>query len=128
MPDQRRCCDRFLPPTHLIDVLSAHLEGRTRPTLQALIEHKCFTVQPWRDAVDPVESLNEDFRALLDQALYEYQSQPYVDVHCWMLTNSRLRRLLRQLISLKYLPATTSFKSYNFNKEFAAVLCFDPES
>lgn len=128
LPDQRRCFDRYLPPTNLIDVVTAHLERRTRPPLQALVEHKCFTVSQWRDAVDPLEKLPSQLRELLDLALVEYQCHPYVDVHCWKLTNERLRRLLRKLVSLAYLPASTIIQSYNFGNDFAVVLRFTPKS
>jgi len=124
LPDQRRCFDRHLPPTTLIDVVTAHLEGRSRPPLQALVEHKCFTVRDWREAPNPLEQLQPQLRELLDAALEEYQSHPYVDVHCWKFTTERLRRLLRQLTTLAYLPAAARWRTYNLGNEFAVVLGF----
>jgi SAM-dependent methyltransferase len=124
VPDQRRCFDRYLPPTTLIDVVTAHLERRSRPPLQALVEHKCFTVANWREAPNPLLQIQTDLRQLLDAALEEYQDHPYVDVHCWKLTTERFRRLLRQLTSLGYLPAAARWRTYNFGNEFAVVLGF----
>ena len=124
VPDQRRCFDRFLPPTHLIEVVTAHLEQRTRPPLQALVEHKCFTVRDWREATSPLDRLTPQLREQLEAALLEYQAHPYVDVHCWKFTNERWRRLLRQLVALGYLPVGTRQRTYNFGNEFAVVLGF----
>ena len=124
VPDQRRCFDRYLPPTTLIDVVTAHLEGRTRPPLQALVEHKCFTVAQWREAPNPLEHLQPHLRQLLDSALEEYQSHPYVDVHCWKFTSERFRRLLRHLLTLGYLPEATCWQTYNLGNEFACALRF----
>jgi SAM-dependent methyltransferase len=125
LPDQRRCFDRFLPPTTLIDVVTAHLEQRTRPPLQALVEHKCFTVRPWRDASNPLAEVQPQLRELLNAALEEYQNHPYVDVHCWKFTTERFRRLLRQLTTISYLPQATRWRTYNFCNEFAVVLGFN---
>ena len=127
LPDQRRCFDRYLPPSGLIDVVTAHLERRSRPPLQALVEHKCFTVPDWLEAPNPLDEVGLPTRALLEAALEEYQAHPYVDVHCWKFTNERFRRLVRQLVALAYLPATTSLRTYNLGNDFAAVLGFTPE-
>ena len=127
VPDQRRCFDRHLPPSGLIDVVTAHLERRSRPPLQALVEHKCFTRAYWRDAPNPLVSVGPSTRALLEAALEEYQAHPYVDVHCWKFTNERFRRLVRQLVALAYLPASTSLRTYNLGNEFAVVLGFSLE-
>jgi SAM-dependent methyltransferase len=127
LPDQRRCFDRHLPPSGLIDVVTAHLERRSRPPLQALVEHKCFTVTDWLKAPNPLDSVGPPTRALLEAALEEYQAHPYVDVHCWKFTNERFRRLVRQLVALAYLPASTSLRTYNLGNDFAVVLGFTPE-
>jgi len=128
MPDQRRCFDRYLPPTNLIDVVTAHLEQRSRPPLQALVEHKCFTVSNWRDAPNPLKQLQPQLRELLDAALEEYELHSYVDVHCWGFTSERFRRLLRQLTTLTYLPTTARWRTYNFGNEFAVVLGFSEQA
>lgn len=124
VPDQRRCFDRYLPPTTLIDVVTAHLERRSRPPLQALVEHKCFTVADWRREGNPMKHLKPQLRELLDSALEEFQSHPYVDVHCWKFTCESLRRLLRQLTALDYLNSTCRWQTYNFGNEFAVAMGF----
>lgn len=127
LPDQRRCFDRYLPPTTLIDVITAHLERRTHPPLQAVIEHRCFTVQNWLDGPDPTEVLPPQLPRMLKQACQEYQSHPYVDVHCWKFTSQRFRKLLSQLTLLGYLPKSTHWHTYNLGNEFAAVIAFHDE-
>lgn len=124
MPDRRRCFDRFLPPSSLVDVLTAYLERRKRPPLQSLVEHKCFTTPHWRDGQNPLKNLRPDLRQLIDAALEEYQQYPYVDVHCWRFTSECFRRLLRNLVALSYLPASSRWHTYNFGNEFAVVLSF----
>lgn len=132
VPDHRRCFDRYLPPTTLIDLVTANLERRTRPPLHAVVEHRCFTVQNWYQASDPTRELKPQLSQQLQDALNEYLSQPYVDVHCWKFTNENFRRLLRQLVILKYIPEGSSWKTYNLGDEFAAIISFkalhDPES
>ena len=91
------------------------------------MEHKCFTVTDWLQAPNPLDGVGLPTRALLEAALEEYQAHPYVDVHCWKFTNERFRRLVRQLVALAYLPATTSLRTYNLGNDFAAVLGFTPE-
>jgi hypothetical protein len=124
VPDQHLCFDRYLPPTTLVDVIAAHLEERTRPPLQAVLEHRCFTVEQWSSATNPLEHLQPHLRQLLDSALEEYQSHPYVDVHCWKFTAERFRRLLRHLLTLGYLPEATCWQTYNLGSEFACALRF----
>jgi SAM-dependent methyltransferase len=128
LPDHRRCFDRFLPPTTLIDVVTAHLEARTRPPLQAVLEHRCFTVQNWRHAADPIKQPDTELPKRLRAALDEYLGTTYVDVHCWKFTNDRFRQLMRQLLTLNFLPAQTQWKTYNFGNEFAAAITFDHPS
>jgi len=125
LPDYRRCFDRYLPPTTLIDVLTAHLERRTRPPLRAVIEHRCFTVQNWRQAPDPTQVVDPRLPERLNKTLNEYEAQPYVDVHCWKFTNQLFRRLLRQLVNLGYLPLGSHWRTYNLGNEFAAVITFE---
>lgn len=102
-------------------------QRRSRPPLQALVEHKRFTVTDWLKAPNPLDGVGPPTRALLEAALEEYQAHPYVDVHCWKFTNERFRRLVRQLVALAYLPASTSLRTYNLGNDFAVVLGFTPE-
>jgi SAM-dependent methyltransferase len=127
LPDKRRCFDRYLPLTTLIDVVTAHLEQRTHPPLQAVIEHRCFTVQNWVDAPDPTKELDAQLPHMLELALKEYQSHPYVDVHCWKFTSQRLRKILGQLVTLGHLPKDSNWLTYNLGDEIAAVIAFDEQ-
>jgi len=128
IPDRRRCFDRYLAPTVLVNVLAAHLEGREKPPLESVLEHRCFTVADWRSAPDPADELPVNLRQRLDQACLEYQCNPYVDVHCWKFTSESLRRILRRLVFLEYLPAATRIRAYNLGDEFAMAFAFSPEA
>ncbi len=128
MPDRRRCFDRYLAPTDLVNVLVAHLEGRQKPSLESVLEHRCFTVEDWLTAPNPVKQLPVNFRERLDHACLEYQSQSYVDVHCWKFTSESLRLILKCLVALEYLPSSTRIRTYNLGNEFAMALAFSPEA
>jgi len=127
LPNQYRCFDRYLPPSTLIDVITAHLEKRTHPPLQAVIEHRCFTVQNWLHAPDPTKELPPNLPAMLNSALQEYQNHSYVDVHCWKFDNQQFRQLLSKITLLGYLPKGTHWRTYNLGNEFAAVITFHGE-
>lgn len=127
LPDHRRCFDRYLPPTTLIDVITAHLERRTHPPLQAVIEHRCFTVQNWQKARNPSRTVRPELPRMITEALLEYQTHPYVDVHCWKFTSQRFRNILRQLVALAYLPERSRWRTYNLGNEFAAVISYNQQ-
>ena len=126
IPDRRRCFDRYLAPTNLVNVLAAHIEGRQKPALESVLEHRCFTVQDWLAAPDPARQLPDNFRERLDRAAFEFQSESYVDVHCWKFTSESLRQILKCLVSLGFLPAPTKMRAYNLGNEFAMALAFSP--
>ena len=86
-----------------------------------------FTLPDWLEAPNPLDGVALPTRALLEAALEEYLAHPYVDVHCWKFTNECFRRLVRQLVALAYLPATTSLRTSNLGNDFAVVLGFTPE-
>jgi len=128
IPDRRRCFDRYLAPSSLVNVLAAHLEGRTKPALESILEHRCFTVSDWRTAPDPAVQLPMNLRDRLEHACHEFQSNPYVDVHCWKFTSESLRHVIKSLVALGYLPASTRVRAYNLGDEFAMALAFSPEA
>lgn len=124
LPDHRQCFDHFLPTTSLVDLLAAHLERRTNPSLHSIIEHRCFTEHQWRSSSDPALDLRPNLRELLDSALREYESNPYVDVHCWKFTRKALALYLRQLIQLGFLPEATKFRVYSLGAEIVLIISF----
>lgn len=128
VPNQLRCFDRYLPPTNLINILTAHLEHRTKPPLEAVIEHRCFTVQDWREAPNPLLVLASDLRDRLNQALHEYVSSDYVDVHCWKFTAESLRSLIVNLVMLGYLPPSTILRTFNLGRKFALAIAFSSDA
>lgn len=128
MPDRRRCFDRYLAPTTLVNVLAAHFEGRTRPPLESVLEHRCFTVSDWCSAPDPTIHLPMNLRESLNRASLEYLSNAYVDVHCWKFTSESLRRIVINLVALGFLPESTRTRAYNFGDEFAMAFAFSPEA
>jgi SAM-dependent methyltransferase len=128
MPNRLRCFDRHLPPTHLVHVLAAYLEKRFRPPLEAVLEHRCFTVPDWRNDADPADELPLNLRERLDMACREFEEHAYVDVHCWKFTEDSLRRIMHKLVQLCYLPFSTKIRTYNLGNEFAVAMAFSPKA
>ena len=124
LPDHRMCFDHFLQPTALVDLLAAHLEKRTRPSLHSVIEHRCFTEHHWQSTSDPTLDLRSNLRESLDAAAREYVDNDYVDVHCWKFTRKALALFLKQLIQLRFLPADSRCRTYSLGSEIVLVISF----
>ena len=124
LPDHRMCFDHFLPPTSLVDLITAHTEKRSRPSLHSVIEHRCFTEHNWNSATDPLIDLRPNLRDLLHAAIEEHEINDYVDVHCWKFTRKSLSLSLRQLIRLGFLPSETKFRTYSLGSEIVLIVSF----
>lgn len=128
MPNRRRCFDRHLAPTQLVNVLTAYFEKRQKPSLESVLEHRCFTVSNWHDDPDPADVLPSNLKERLAQACREFESNSYVDVHCWKFTGDSIRRILQRLVKLNFLPAATKIRTYNLGNEFALAVAFSVDA
>lgn len=104
LPDKRRCFDQCLPVSTLPEVLAAHLERRTRPSLRSVIEHRAFTNGQFPMEKDPVAEPTPHVFELAKRALEEFNSHDYVDVHCWQFTPASLRQIVEGIVGLGLLP------------------------
>jgi SAM-dependent methyltransferase len=124
LPDKRQCFDHFIPETNLVDVIDAYLLERRSPSFKSVLEHRCFTSHSYQDGVDPYERKDPQFVHNFYNALKEFSSSPYVDVHCWQFTPESFRILFNQLVDLKLLPGYRDLKIYGSGGEFYVALAF----
>ena len=106
IPDQRYCFDREFSPSTIADVLQAHHEGRTRHSLQSVIEHRALRVHN-----DPVthwklrdrQPLHQPEAPRISAAVQEFVASAgaYIDVHAWFFTPDSFYELLTLLRQLK---------------------------
>jgi SAM-dependent methyltransferase len=123
VPDHRMCFDRYMNPSSLAEILAAHLERRTKPSLKSTLEHRMFTID-YSDPFfpDPYVQLVGHARNALEAAVIEYQSNDYVDVHCWYFTPKHLKNLFANLPRLGVLPEGTSAMVFPLGNEIGCVL------
>lgn len=91
VPDMRTTFDCGRPLTAPSDLLAAHMEQRSAPTVEQVIEHHLFALRrgdriAWGEPVDRGElEPVHDTDYVMDRAARACQGE-YVDVHCWVFT------------------------------------------
>jgi SAM-dependent methyltransferase len=126
IPDKRFCFDHFLPPSSLIDVLTAFYEKRTKPTFRSVLEHRCFIVEDYAKTLDPIWNSGHGraTRDGFDAAFQEFCTSPYVDVHTFQFTAFTFKNIVNQLSHYSYLPPDAQVNVYNGINEFYIALRF----
>jgi hypothetical protein len=105
IPDQRYCFDHFLPPSSIVDIITAHEERREMPIANNIIEHLSLTThndarRHWLgDHGSVTETLTE--RWVAAKNFIKINEGIYVDVHCWQFTPDSFRGLIENLFHLK---------------------------
>ncbi|MFM1798160.1 MAG: hypothetical protein RLZZ117_438 [Cyanobacteriota bacterium] len=123
VPDYRFCFDRFMTPSSLAEVLAAHFESRTKPTLKSVFEHRLFTIAyDQLPHVNPYEKLVAHAKPGLQAALQEFASSDYVDVHCWYFTPKTLKVILEQCIEFSLLPGTLDVQIFPLKGEIGCII------
>jgi hypothetical protein len=128
IPDQRYCFDHFLPPSRIMEIISAHQEGRRMPPSQSIIEHHTFVTHN-----DPVRHWKGDHGSATDQTAVKWKSTSelvsrrrgeYVDVHCWQFQPETFADLITNLFNLELISLKCSkiFTTARNDLEFFAVL------
>jgi SAM-dependent methyltransferase len=128
VPDKRFCFDRRRSTTELPAVVAAHLEGRTRHTLESIFDFYLHiatadTAALWRrEHPDPDEPLH--FDTAIEFCEKAAASGEYVDVHSWTFTPRTFVAVLDGLFELDLLPFR--FASFHptppFDLEFICTL------
>ena len=134
IPDYRYCFDHFLSESTLSDVLGAHLEGRTRPSVTTILERHVLgahndSLRHWRGVHESNAALDGDVRAIRKayddlQAGMRDAPERYIDAHCWKFTPRSFRSILALLVAMGLVDLTvTSCLDTSFgSNEFYAVL------
>ena len=128
IPDKRYCFDQKLPESTIADVIQAHHSSNLRPSLDKIIEHRALlshndALRHWlgdhRHTNDPSTT-----DTLVANAIEEFfESEKYIDVHCWQFTPTSLLDVLRPLVKLNLFPfsrVSVSLTPFG-RKDFTAV-------
>ena len=130
MPDMRYCFDALLAPTHITQVLAAHLEKRKVHTLESVLEHYVFTThndasRHWRgDSGDQFKARRT--REMINAAFTTFKASKggYVDVHAWKFTPDAFRLVTQRLNRLGFVAMAPEmiYETPQGRLEFAAIL------
>ena len=124
IPNKNECFDHFLPESTILDVVTAFLEKREKPSLKSVIEHRSFISHNWVKEENPFESLNPNRMDLYKQNLEEFNNSDYVDVHCWQFTPESFHLIMNQLHFLGIINPISSLEIYPNIGEFYVALKF----
>lgn len=129
-PDKRLCCDYFIAETRLIDVLSAHREGRRVHTQKSVLEHRTRTthnntIDHWHGkhgAPISGQVKLEQIQRAFDEI--DAAEGGYIDVHTWIFTPISFLFIVDELRSMGYFNLTVDaiYPPVYGSNEFVAVL------
>lgn len=123
-PTKNKSFDFFRPETTIADLVTAFYEKRTRPTLQQVIETRCFSRKNYRNSLNPYLDNGGVSRSNIESAVNEYFSSDYNDVHCWVYTMDSFRNLFSSIKNLGLLSAQSTMLTYSLNNQFVCVVKF----
>ncbi len=101
-PDKRYCFDHFIPESSVKEILRAYQEKRKKPGVLEVFEHRGLTCHN-----DSAQHWNgnhglpfDDLKTKYENAVHEFNSSAYVDVHCWQFTPDSFKYIIEALFSL----------------------------
>lgn len=130
IPDKRYCFDHFLPASSVDAVLEAHREGRTRHTLENVLNHRARTThndadRHWAGDHGKPRSLAE-FQAIEAETIAEFEAKKgeYIDTHAWQFTPQSFKSIIDELhrSGLSPLQTVSIAETAKNTFEFGAVL------
>jgi SAM-dependent methyltransferase len=125
-PDKRYCFDHFIPESSVKEILRAHHENRRKPGILEVFEHRALTCHN-----DSRQHWNgnhglpfNDLKTKYDNAIHEFNSSAYVDVHCWQFTPDSIKYVIEALHSLDVCDFEVSqiYQTATDDIEFGCVL------
>lgn len=128
IPDKRYCFDHFIPESSLIEILRAHEEKLTKPTIWKVVEHRALTTHNSPDLhwQNNHGVSNSEIKSRIDAAKLEYYSSngAYIDVHCWQFTPDSFCRIIDALHKLELIDFQMEeiWETKENDLEFFAVL------
>jgi len=125
IPDKRSCFDYYLPESELPDIIAAHAERRTKPSLKSVIEHWAFARHDFgADKPNPLMQPDAQTEFQIRHAIEQYPLRDYIDVHCWQFTTTSVGQRIRALAKLGFLPAATQARTYPWGPEIGVLATF----
>lgn len=125
IPDKRSCFDYYLPESELPDIIAAHAERRTKPSLKSVIEHWAFARHDFGpDKPNPLTHPDTQTEFQIKHAIEQYPLRDYIDVHCWQFTTTSIGRRMESLAKLGFLPASTKARTYPWGSEIGVLVTF----
>jgi hypothetical protein len=134
VPDKRYCFDALIPESGIVEVVKAHEEKLTRPSIWKVIEHRALTthndpVLHWQNN-HGVQNL--DILARFNAAKSEFNNAhgKYIDVHCWQFTPKSLAIVIDALYELGLIDFKVEkvWETPENDLEFCAVLRICPRN
>jgi SAM-dependent methyltransferase len=128
VPDARYCFDHYISTSSLTAILRSHEEGKRKPDVWNVIEHRALTTHndPARhwdgDSGDALSNLKQRWQEAVKEYLIANDS--YIDVHCWQFTPDSLKVILKALYILDYidLEIVQVFATPKNDLEFCTIL------
>jgi SAM-dependent methyltransferase len=104
IPDKRYCFDYFNNESTIADILQAAIDKKTKHNLKSVIEHRVLTTHSkskkhWRGSHG---SLTDTTKKLRD-AIEEFNTGEYIDVHGWYFTPVSFEKIIIILNELGYI-------------------------
>jgi hypothetical protein len=105
VPDKRYCFDALIPESSLMEIIRAHEEQATRPSIWKVIEHRALTTHndPTLHWNNNNGIQNQDIKVRFNAAKAEFYASPnqYIDVHCWQFTPKSFSNIINALFELE---------------------------
>jgi len=128
VPDARYCFDHYISTSTLTAILKAYSEGKKKPDIWNVIEHRALTThndpeRHWNgDSGDALANLKQRWHDAVNEHFIANDS--YIDVHCWQFTPDSLKVILKALYVLDYIDfeIVQVFDTPNNDLEFCVVL------
>jgi hypothetical protein len=104
VPDKRFCFDALIPESGVLEIIKAHEEKLTQPSLWKVIEHRALTTHNdpalhWKGQ-HGVSNLEIKARFMAAKLEYQNAGGNYIDVHCWQFTPESLANVIDALFKL----------------------------
>jgi hypothetical protein len=128
VPDKRYCFDALIPESSIVEVIKAHEDRLTKPTIWKVIEHRALTthndpVLHWQNN-HGVQNLDILARFNAAKSEFENSGGKYIDVHCWQFTPESLAIIIDALFELGLIDFKVEkvWETPENDLEFCAVL------
>jgi hypothetical protein len=124
VPDRRRTFDYLRHTSTLGEVLEAHHLKAERPSLRAVIDHRCYAVRlNGQNSWDEDAGADRLLPAVPDPKVWQsfiprWHSGEYIDTHCWVFTPDSFVDIIRQLADMGLISLAPAAAPVDFGFEF----------